>query len=133
MGRPSGAVATIAKWGEFMKRRTGVAVAAMMLAASLGQPAAAAEPTLEQLSEIAAYLGANDVDALRKFLLLNPGLLEGNTTLASLLRDFMQDSSDVATYLDFEPDLRDAVVASTPVAPAPASRDIARPSDESGY
>ncbi len=92
-----------------MKRKFGITVSAMILALHLGSPLAAQQASVEQLNEIAAYLATNDVEALRAYILLHPDLLEGDAPLAALLREFMEESVDVATYLGFEPDLRDAV------------------------
>lgn len=92
-----------------MKRKFSVTVSAMILAVHLGSPVAAAEPSVEELNEIAAYLATNDVEALRAYILLRPELLEGDTPLAALLREFMEESVNVAEYLGFEPDLRDAI------------------------
>ena len=92
-----------------MKRKFGTTISAMMLAVHLGSPLAAAEPTLEQLGVIADYLEANDVEALRAYVLLHPELLDENSQLAALLRQFTEDSVNVTEYLGFEPDLRDAV------------------------
>lgn len=96
-----------------MKRTFGITVSAMILALQLGSPLAAAEPTLAQLNEIAGYLESDDVEALRAFVLLNPALLEGDTPLTVLLRRFMEESVDVANYIGFEPDLRDAIARET--------------------
>lgn len=95
-----------------MKRKFCVTVSAMILAVQLGSPLAAAEPTVEELSQIAAFLESNDVEALRAYILLRPELLEGDTPLAGLLREFMEESVNVAEYLGFEPNLRDTVAQS---------------------
>lgn len=110
--------------GVTIRRRVVVTVSALMLATQLGSPLAADEPTLEQLTEISAYLADNDVEALRAYLRLNPALLDGDTPLAALLREFMTRSENLANYLGFEPDLRDAVRA------ARADDDNADPADE---
>jgi hypothetical protein len=91
-----------------MRRKVVVTVSAMIVAAQLGSPLLAAQPTVEQLGEIAGYLEANDVDGLRDYLDANPELAEGNTTLAQLLRRFLSESADLTTYLGFRPDLSDA-------------------------
>lgn len=91
-----------------MRRKVVVTVSAMIVAAQLGSPLAAAQPTVEQLGEIAGYLESNDVDGLRGYLDANPDLAEGDTTLARLLRRFLSESADVATFLGFQPDLSDA-------------------------
>ena len=110
-----------------MKRRIGICVSAMMIAVKLGSPVAADPPTLDQLTEIAALLADNDVAALRDFLLLHPELLEGNTTLANLLREFMDSSGDVATFLAFESDLRDAIGQGSDGGNPPLSRSDTDP------
>ena len=51
-----------------------------------GSSAAAAQPNSEKLANIARYPEANDVQGLRDFLYRYPELMEGNTTLANLLR-----------------------------------------------
>lgn len=89
-----------------MRRRVSITVSAMILAAQLGSPLAAAEPSLDQLSEIAELLDDNDVAALRGYLQLNPDLLDGGTELSALLRDFMDDSTNVTKFLAIEPNLR---------------------------
>lgn len=80
-----------------------------MLAVNIGSPAAAAEPNVDQLAAINRYLENNQVEELRAFLQINPDLLEGEGALAALLREFMTESSDLTTYLGFEPQLRDFV------------------------
>jgi hypothetical protein len=94
-----------------MRRKVVVTVSAMIVAAQLGSPLVAAQPTVEQLGEIAGYLEANDVDGLRGYLDSNPDLAEGDTTLARLLRRFLSESANVTTYLGFQPDLSDSFQA----------------------
>jgi hypothetical protein len=50
-------------------------------------------PTEEQLSQIASFLEHNDVVGLRRYLLENPGLIEGDSALSFLLRSFMYESN----------------------------------------
>ncbi len=88
-----------------MRRKVVVTVSAMMIAAKLGSPLMAAAPSSEELGEIANYLESNDVQGLRDYLESNPGLVDGNTTLARLLREFLAESANVGTYLGFKPDL----------------------------
>ncbi len=88
-----------------------VAVSAILLAAQLGSPSSAAEPTVDQLGEIMGLLESNDVQALRDYLNRYPELTEGDTTLAQLLHKFMVQSVDIGSYLGFEQDLSDAVAA----------------------
>jgi hypothetical protein len=64
----------------------------MMLATQLGSPAAAAEPTTDQLSTISSLLERNDVEGLRAFISSHPELAEGTTPLAALLRRFQVES-----------------------------------------
>lgn len=91
-----------------LRRKVAVTVSAMMIAAKLGSPLMAAAPTSEQLGEIAAYLETNDVQGLRDYLDGNPDLTEGDTTLARLLREFLDESANVGTFLGFQPDLSDS-------------------------
>ena len=92
-----------------MKRRIGIAIAAMIVAAQLGRPLSAAPPTLDQLTHMAALLEANDVAGLRAFLLRHPELLQGDTSLAIRLRAFLLETRNLSSYLSFEPDVRDAI------------------------
>ena len=87
-----------------MKRRYGVAVSAMILALQLGGVADAAEPSIAELEQIAALLDANDVQGMRSFLLLNPDLLQGDTDLARLLREYMEFSADLLEFVGIVPD-----------------------------
>ncbi len=93
-----------------MKRKICVAVSAMIVACQLGSPAAAEEPDVEQLAAISDYLDSNNVAALRAYLLLYPDLLEGSAPLANLLRDFMRESADIASFLGVDPRLREDVI-----------------------
>jgi hypothetical protein len=95
--------------GESMKTRLGVAVAALMLGAQLGSPAAAQEPSLEQLALISQYIEANDLESLISFIAANPELLEGETALAVRLREFMIAAGDLSRFLAFDPRARDAI------------------------
>jgi hypothetical protein len=97
-----------------MKRRIGIAITAMIVATHLGRPVAAVPPTLEELTQMAALLEANDVAGLREFLLLHPELLEGDDSLAVRLREFMAATRNLSAYLGFEPDLRDAITNEGP-------------------
>jgi hypothetical protein len=81
----------------------------MLLAAELGSPVAAEAPSTEQLSTIAGYLEANDVQGLRTYLDLYPELTEGNTSLAILLRRFLVESVAGNEFYRFRPDLSDAL------------------------
>ena len=85
-----------------MRRRYGVAVAALMLALQFSGEAWSAEPSLEELETISAFLDANDVDGLRAYLLLHPDFMQGESGLARLLTDFMEQSDDILTYLSVE-------------------------------
>ena len=86
-----------------MRRRFGIAVSAMALAVQFGTPLSAAAPTLEELGAIDDLLDANDVEALRAYLLRRPELLEGETVLAQLLRDYLDETSDIASFLGIGP------------------------------
>lgn len=94
--------------GAAVRRRALVVVTSMLLAAQLGAPLSAAEPTLDQLNTVAALLEENNVQGLRDYLDAYPELAEGDTTLAVLLRRFLVESA-AAAYFDFKPDLSDAV------------------------
>lgn len=78
----------------------------MLLAAQFGSPAAA-DPTTAQLSAIAAYLEANDVEGLRTYLAQYPDLAEGTTPLAVLLRRFLVESASGNSYYRFRPNVSD--------------------------
>ena len=97
-----------------MRRKILVTASAMMLAAQLGSPISAAEPSAEQLSTIAGYLESNDVQALRSYLDAFPELTEGNTPLAQLLRRFLVESVGGNEYYRFRPDLSDAITPDQP-------------------
>jgi hypothetical protein len=58
---------------------------------------------------MASYLEANDIEALRAFLLVHPELLQGETPLAGELRRFMDETQNLSDYLAFEPNLADAI------------------------
>ena len=94
-----------------MKRKVGVTVAALILAAQLGSPLAAQQPSLEQLTEVAGLLAENDVEGLRAYIEANPELLDGDGPLAALFRRFLVESEDLATYLGLQPDLSEGVGA----------------------
>lgn len=91
-----------------MNRKLRILVSAMIMGLHL-KSAIAAEPTLDQLAEIESILSNNDVAALRRFLELNPELLEGETQLALLLKRFLDESNDITNFLNYAPDLRDAL------------------------
>lgn len=74
-----------------MNRQIGILVSAMILGAQLGSPAGAAEPTTDQLREIAQMLSSDDYPGLRSYLRANPGLLVEDTTLSGLLREFLAE------------------------------------------
>lgn len=91
-----------------MHRQIGILVSAMILGAQLGQSAHAAQPTTDQLREIASLLSTDDYTGLRSFLRAHPDLLIENTALAGLLRQFLSSgSTEAATNLDR--DLSDAL------------------------
>lgn len=112
------------------RRKLGLAVAAMALALQLGGTAAAA-PNLDQLNTIAELLGENDVTALRTYIEANPELIEGEGTLAALLRRFMAESVDIATYLAMDPDLEDALVGQLSAGTDPVDEG-SDPGDDDG-
>jgi len=92
-----------------MKRKVAVLVSAMLLASSMGAPLSAQDATVEQLSQIAALLESNDIDALRSYLDANPQLMNGGSEIAILLQQFYAESANVAGFLGFSPRLRDAI------------------------
>jgi hypothetical protein len=77
-----------------MNRQIGILVSAMILATQLGSPISAAEPTSDQLREIASMLSSDDYTGLRTYLRANPGLLVEDSTLGNLLRDFLAQPND---------------------------------------
>lgn len=85
----------------------------MILAMQLGAPVQAAA-TLEQLNEIATILSANDVEGLQRFIDDNPNLLEGDTSIAVLLRRFVLELEDLPTFLAVYPNLSDSLVELVP-------------------
>jgi hypothetical protein len=92
-----------------MKKRLGVAVAAMLLGAQIGSPAAAAEPDVEQLALISGYIETGDLEALIQYLTENPELMEGDSVIAVRLREFMNAAENFAAYLAFDPPMRTAL------------------------
>jgi len=85
-----------------------IVVSAMLVAAHLGTAVSAGEPSSDQLGEIASLLQENDVDGLRDYVDAHPDLTEGQGRLARLLREFMEDSTDVGTFHGFPSDLSDS-------------------------
>jgi len=104
-------------------------VSALILGAQLGAPAAAEEPSLEQLSRIEAFLSENDIEGLRAYLERHPELLEGDTRLANLLQVFMQESAELPGYLGVPPDEAADEAAERLGQIAPGSGDA----DDSAY
>ena len=92
-----------------MRRKLLVTVTALSLAVRLGSPLGAAPPDEQQLSTIASYLESNDVEGLRGYVKVHPGLTEGNSPLAGLLRRFMVESLAAGSFFRFQPNLSDAV------------------------
>lgn len=84
-----------------MKRRYGVLVSAAMLALQLSGDAGAQEATVEldELETISALLDANDVEGLRRYLAIHPELLQGESDLARLLREYMEQSQNMAAFV----------------------------------
>ena len=105
----------------------------MMLAAQLGSPVAAAQPSTEQLSAIARYLEANDVQGLRAYLDVYPELAEGNTALAALLRRFLVESAAGNNYYRFRPNLSDAISGGAPDGGPTPQRGAPGPGSEPAY
>ena len=86
------------------RKRIGATVSAMIVAMQLGSPLAA-EPTVEQLTEIKELLATNDVAALRSYVASNPELAEGDDELAVLLRRFLLEAKHLPNMLsDSDPD-----------------------------
>lgn len=86
-----------------VRRRIGATVAAMLVAVQLGSPLAAAEPTIVQLNTIKTMLADNDVAALQAYLQGNPELLEGDSQLSTLLRQFLLEARRLPGYLSDSP------------------------------
>jgi hypothetical protein len=115
-----------------MRRKALVTVSAMMLAAQLGSPLTAAEPSAEQLATIAGLLEANDVSGLRGYLSEHPELAQGDSTLALLLRRFLVESA-AASYFRFEPDLSDSLDTAVGGVPTAGDDDGPRGGPPSQY
>lgn len=86
-----------------MRRRYGIAISAMILTIQFADVALASEPTLEQLQTISELLDSNNVQSLRLYLAQNPELLDGNSELAQLLEQYMQETDDIVGFLGVEP------------------------------
>jgi hypothetical protein len=95
-----------------MRGKLSLAVSVMMLAVQIGSPLAA-EPNVEQLSEIQEMLARNDIAELRTYLQDNPDLLEGDTRLALLLRRFFAESRNLTSYLSDRSELRSTLRAAS--------------------
>ncbi len=95
-----------------MRGKLSLAVSAMMLAVQIGSPFAA-EPNLEQLSEIQEMLARNDVAELRAYLLENPDLVEGETRIALLLRRFLAELQNLTNFLSNTSELRSTLGAAS--------------------
>lgn len=85
-----------------MKRQIASTIAALTLAAQLGSALAQDGPSVQQLNEISDLLAENDLEALREYLDVNPGLLEGESRIAELLRRFHDQSSELPVYLGYD-------------------------------
>lgn len=99
-----------------MRRRILVAVTALMLAGRLGSSYSMAQPTSDELSLIAEYLDANDVQGLRNYLKAHQELTQGNSSLAGLLRRFLVESAAPPGFFKFDRNLSDAVNGQQPSA-----------------
>ena len=112
-----------------MRRRYGVVISAAVLALQLAGNAGAqvAAPDLEELETIAELLDANDVEGLRTYLMLNPDLLQGESELAVLLREYMEQSTDIAAFLSVPEDTTAGAVsdldAASPAVTGEAAAD----------
>lgn len=84
------------------RRKLASSISALILATQLGSPLLSAEPTLEQLNRIEALLAENDVAALRAYVERNPELLEGESEMARLLREFLRASGELPAYLGYQ-------------------------------
>ena len=91
-----------------MYRQIGILVSAMILGAQLGSPARAEQPSTDQLREIAGFLSGDDYPGLRSYLRSHPELLVEDSTLSSLLREFLAGSNDAAAS-GLNSDLSDAL------------------------
>lgn len=109
-----------------MRRRLAIAVSAMLLGAQIGSPAAAEEPSVEELTIISQLIEAGDLEALILFLSENPHLMEGDSLIALRLREFMAAARDVATYLAFDPPIRRAIARQLLDEGSSFERDVAR-------
>lgn len=81
------------------RRKLTSSISALILATQLGSPLLSAEPNLEQLSRIEALLAENDVAGLRAYIERNPELLDGESEMARLLREFWRASDELPDYL----------------------------------
>lgn len=86
------------------RRKLASSISALILATQLGSPLLSAEPTLEQLDRIEALLAENDVAGLREYIERNPELLEGDSEMAELLREFRRASDELPAYLGYQGD-----------------------------
>lgn len=92
------------------RRRLAVLAAGLVLAAQLGTLPAEADPSLDQLLQISEILSANDVERLRSFVEANPDVLVGGSQISGLLRVFMRESEDIATFIAVNPNLSDSLI-----------------------
>ena len=92
-----------------MYRQIGILVSAMILGAQLGSPARAEQPSTEQLREIATLLSGDDYPGLRAYLRRHPELLVEESTLSSLLREFLAGSNNAAAASGLNDDLSEAL------------------------
>ncbi len=92
------------------RRRLAVLAAGLVLAAQLGTLPAEADPSLDQLLQISEILSANDVERLRSFVEANPDVLVGGSQISGLLRIFMRESEDIATFIAVNPNLSDSLI-----------------------
>lgn len=72
-----------------IRRKLTVALAAMIVAGQINGTASVAAPTADQISVLQAHLAAGDVDAFVAFVQATPDLLQDDTPLASVLRQFL--------------------------------------------
>lgn len=92
-----------------MKKRLAVTVAALLLGAQMSGKSDAAEPTIDQLEVISALIERGEIETLVVYLAENPQLTEGDSPVAVLLRQFLEEAQSLADVLAFDPPLRTAL------------------------
>lgn len=80
--------------------KTGLLLAAFMVAHQIGSPAGAAIPS-GAIQEIREMVRQSEVDELRTYIAANPWLTSGDSPLARALEEFLDDSSGILKSLGF--------------------------------